>query len=381
MSSAGVAHRVLIVDDSPAIAELLAQALRFEGYQVAIAEDGLAALAQVAAHRPDLILLDLDLPGLTGDAVCRQLKADPATRLIPVVMVTAQGAMQSRLDACNYGADDFLAKPFHLIEVTTRCRSLLRIKRLIEERDSAEAVVFALARAVEAKSPYTHGHSERVMHYALVLADTVGVGAAERELLGKGALLHDIGKISIPDAILDKPGRLTPAEFEVIKDHTVQGAHIVEPLISMREAVPLIRWHHERLDGGGYPDGLAGDAIPPLVRILSVADVYDSLSSDRPYRGPIPHGQCLQMLRDNALSGGLDPELVAAFCTVVVPLQAPSGQTDSAALASSGVSLPLPALPPLGSLKRGSRPTSDSQLVEPFLSRNGPEAPARRPSK
>ncbi len=214
--------------------------------------------------------------------------------------------------------------------MTTRCRSLLRIKQLIEERDSAEAVVFALARTVEAKSLFTHGHSERVTHYALSLADAVGVSPHEREVLRKGALLHDIGKISVPDAILDKPGKLTTAEFEVIKGHPAQGTHIVEPLHSLRETLPLIRWHHERLDGKGYPDGLRGDDIPRLVRILSVADVYDALSSERPYRQSIPHEQCLEMLRENAVGGGLDADLVAVFLTIVAPLSSPVIVADEA---------------------------------------------------
>jgi putative two-component system response regulator len=320
MASAQVTgRRVLVVDDNPFIASLLKHGLTAEGYQVSIAQDGLEALACVAGTQPDLILLDVDLPHVSGDEICRRLKADPATRLIPIVMVTALGAFQNKLAAWEYGADDFLTKPFHLVEVTTRCRSLLRIKRLVEERDSAEAVVFALARAVEAKSPYTHGHAERVKRYSLDLGSALGVPSEERELLRKGALLHDIGKISIPDAILNKPGPLTTEEFRVVKDHAAQGAHIVEPLHSVRDAVPLIRWHHERLDGGGYPDGLCGEQIPLLVRILSVCDVYDSLSSERPYRAPIPHERCLEMLRENALGGGLDPDLVALFAREVGP--------------------------------------------------------------
>jgi putative two-component system response regulator len=207
------------------------------------------------------------------------------------------------------------------VEVTTRCRSLLRIKRLIEERDSAESVVFAFARAVEAKSPYTHGHAERVRRYSLALADAVGVTAEEREVLRKGALLHDVGKISIPDAILNKPGPLTAEEYAIVKGHSAQGAHIVEPLHSVRDAVPLIRWHHERLDGRGYPDGLRGDEVPPLVRILSVADVYDSLASERPYRSAMPHGRCLEVLGEEAAGGGLDPELVKVFAERVAPAE------------------------------------------------------------
>jgi len=312
-----IAHRILVVDDNPSIALLLKQVLAAEGYAVTIARDGLEAIARVGEVAPDLILLDLDLPYLSGDEVCKRLKASPNTRLIPIIIVTAQSEFQNKLDAWEYGADDFLTKPFHLVEVTTRCRSLLRIKRLVEERDSAESVVFALARTVEAKSPFTHGHSERVRAYALALASALHLLADDHEILSKGALLHDIGKISVPDAILNKSGPLTPEEYNIIKEHTVTGAHIVEPLLSVRDAVPLIRSHHERLDGRGYPDGLEGDAIPLLVRLLSVADVYDSLASDRPYRSRMPHDTCLQTLRETAQGGGLDPELVDLFEEVV----------------------------------------------------------------
>jgi putative two-component system response regulator len=311
---------VLIVEDNASIAWLLRQGLLAEGYQVDVAEDGREALDRVARQPPDLILLDLGLPHVSGDEVCRRLKNDPATRIIPIVMVTAQGEVQSKLEAWEYGADDFLTKPFHLVEVTIRCRSLLRIKRLLEDRDSAESVVYALARAVEAKSPFTHGHSERVMQYALSLACALRVNERDREVLRKGALLHDIGKISVPDDILNKPGKLTAEEYEIVKAHAAQGAHIVEPLHSVQDAVPLIRWHHERMDGKGYPDGLKAEQIPQLVRILSVADVFDSLSSDRPYRSRIPHERCLQILREDALGGGLDLDLVLIFNEIVTPL-------------------------------------------------------------
>jgi putative two-component system response regulator len=311
--------RILIVEDTAPVARLLEQGLLAEGYCVEWAEDGLEALQRVAERPPDLVLLDVCLPRVRGDEVCRRLKSDPATRLIPVIMVTAEGELSNKLDAWEYGADDFLTKPFHLVEVTARCRSLLRIKRLVEERESAEAVVFALARAVEAKSPYTHGHSERVARGALRLARALGLAAEQCEVLRKGALLHDIGKISVPDAILNKAGPLTDAEYEQVKGHAAQGAHIVEPLHSVRDAVPLIRWHHERLDGKGYPDGLSGEQIPLLVRILSVADTYDALSSERPYRPPLPPDECLRLLRENAFEGGLDPELVHLFVDLFAP--------------------------------------------------------------
>ncbi len=312
-----IGQHILVVDDNPSIVSLLRHALTAEGCKVSVSEDGLDALAQVEREPPDLILLDIDLPHLSGDEICRRLKQNPRTQLIPVIMITDMAAMHTKVAAWEYGADEFLPKPFHLVEVLARCRSLLRIRRLIEERDSAESVVFALARAVEAKSPFTHGHSERVMRYSLALASACNIDGCQRELMRKGALLHDIGKISIPDAILNKPAKLTAEEYEIVKAHPAQGAHIVEPLHCVRDAVPLIRSHHERLDGRGYPDGLRGSEIPLLVRILSVADIYDALSSERPYRDAIPHNVCLEMLRENAFDGGLDPELVAIFCDLV----------------------------------------------------------------
>jgi putative two-component system response regulator len=312
-------HRILVVDDNRTNALLLERVLVGDGHLVDVANDGQEALERITHNCPDLILLDLDMPRIDGYEVCRRVKSNPATRFVPIVIVTAQNAFDAKLRAWELGADDFITKPFQCLEVVARARSLLRIKDLIDERDSAEAVVFAFARVVEAKSPYTHGHSERVAAYALTLAAEVSLPEDEWETLRKGALLHDIGKVSVPDAILDKPASLTPAEFDIMKQHTVQGARIAEPLRSVRDAVPLIRWHHERLDGRGYPDGLMGGAIPLLVRILSVADVYDSLSSARPYRGAIPHPQCVEILQRDAAGGGLDPELVHAFCKTVTP--------------------------------------------------------------
>ncbi len=307
------AGQVLVADDCPSVRTVLEQTLLTAGHRVIVARDGHEALALIAASVPDLMLLDLDMPGLGGYEVCQRVKRDPATRFIPVVIITGQSAAEARMRAWELGADDFLTKPFQCVEILARCRSLLRVKRLVDELDSATAVVFALARAVEAKSPYTQGHAERVTTLALDLAAEVGVQESERESLRKGALLHDIGKISIPDHILDKPGALTAEEYALVKQHPIQGAHIVEPLRSIRDAVPLIRWHHERLDGRGYPDGLAGDQVPVLVRVLSVADTFDAMVSARPYRAPIPPSRCLEFLHANARGGGLDVELVKAF--------------------------------------------------------------------
>ena len=308
------APQILVADDDDSIAALLMQLLTADGHQVTLAHDGEEALALIPVIRPDLVLTDLEMPRVDGFEVCRQIKHDPLTRLLPVLIITGQDAQNARLRAWELGADDFLTKPFEMVEVRTRCRSLVRVKRLVDELDSAEAVVFAFARTVEAKCKYTWGHSERVVAHTSALARQLGMSEPEQQVLRKGALLHDVGKINIPDAILNKPGPLTPEERDLVKQHALQGVRIVEPLRSIRETIPLIRWHHERLDGKGYPDGLAGGAIPLAVRVLAVADVFDALSNERPYRPALPLAECFDILRTNAAGGGLDPELVRCFC-------------------------------------------------------------------
>jgi len=304
---------ILVVDDEPAIATLLRRSLEADGYLVRTACDGQTALDIMSEHRPEMLVLDLDMPRLDGFEVCRLIKTNPETQLLPILVLTGQIECDARLKAWNLGADEFLSKPFRTLDVVARCRSLLRQKELVDALESTESVVFALARTIEAKCRYTLGHSERVTQYALTLAEKIGLSATEQDILRRGAVLHDIGKLSIPDALLNKPGRLTPEEFAIIQRHPAEGARIVEPLRSARDVVPLVRWHHERLDGAGYPDGLFGGAIPLLTRVLSVADVYDALSSDRPYRVALTHEQCVELLVENAEGGGLDLELVNVF--------------------------------------------------------------------
>jgi cyclic di-GMP phosphodiesterase len=314
--NAPLSRRILVVDDDPMLRRFLARFLAGEGFLVAAAGNGQEALAQIADRPPDLVLLDLDMPGVNGMEVCRRVKADPTTRLIPVLILTGRD-IDSRRPAWDAGADEYLIKPIRSSELAARCRSLLRLKGLLDELDSAHATLFAFSRAVEAKCPYTLGHTERVTGYALRLAARVGLTDSETETLRRGGILHDIGKISTPDAILNKPGRLTAAEYEIVKRHPLEGVRIVEPLRSLRSTLPLIRWHHERLDGHGYPDGLFGGAIPLATRVLAVADVYDALASDRPYRPALPRDACFEELRANASGGGLDPDLVGAFVDLI----------------------------------------------------------------
>ena len=313
----GNSQRVLVVDDDPGVAILLQTILNGAGYVTSRAVDGLEALASVTENPPDLIFLDLDMPRLDGFDVCQKLKNDPDTRLIPIIVLTGNNEPDSRLRAWELGADEFLSKPFTPLEGLTRCRSLLRLKQVTDKLDAATSVVVALGRAVEAKNPYTLGHAERVTALTLELAARIGLDDKEKETLSLGGLLHDIGKLAIPDAILNKPGPLTAEEYEVVKQHPLEGVRIVQPLRSLQETIPLIRWHHERLDGRGYPDGLAAKDISLPVRIISVADVYDALMSARPYRPALPVSDCLALLRANASGGGLDTDLVKLFAEIV----------------------------------------------------------------
>ncbi|HEX3150669.1 MAG TPA: HD domain-containing phosphohydrolase [Gemmataceae bacterium] len=324
-------RQILVVDDDPTVGAALEQILKHEGYHVTRARDGRGAIKVVDASPPDLILLDLNMPNMGGFEVCKRIKGNPATTLLPIVIVTGESEFDARMQAWEVGADDFLTKPFQLVEVLARCRSLLRTKQLIDELDSAQSVLFAFARTLEAKSRYTQGHSERVTRHALWLAERVGVPATERETLRRGSLLHDIGKISIPDAVLDKPARLTPEEYAVVKRHPEEGVRMVESLRSIRDVIPHIRWHHERMDGGGYPDGLFAANIPLAVRVLSVADVYDALATERPYRPALAIDECFRIMHADAAGGGLDPELVKEFCAdPPIPEQGPIPATAAA---------------------------------------------------
>lgn len=304
---------MLVVDDAPTGRELLKEVLLSEGYEVVLAGDGKEALAIVREDPPDCILCDLVMPGLDGYEVCKRIKSDDHTRLIPFIVVTGLGDLDDKITAIDAGADDYLTKPFNDIEVLARVRSLVRFKRLNDDLENASNVVFALARAIEAKDSYTEGHGERVSTLATSLAEWVELGPESVDAVKKGGVLHDIGKIGCPDAILNKPGPLTPDEFKVICNHPEHGWQICRHLKSLQHVLPTIRWHHEKLDGTGYPDGLGENDIPIEVRIMSIADIYDALSTARSYKPAFPPETCFRILTEEAGRGWWDKELVKAF--------------------------------------------------------------------
>ncbi len=312
---------VLVVDDSSANRDLIEACLAGVDCEVRTAEDGLVALRSIQSSAPDLVLLDVQMPNLDGYGVCERIKSNPLTRLIPVVMITALDHTQDRVRALEAGADDYMSKPVDRIELVARVKSALRLKRVYDSLDSAEQVIFALASAVEAKDPFTQAHTQRVAESARQIGSVIGLSGQQIEALYRGGIIHDIGKIGVPDAILLKPGPLDQEELTTMHLHPVIGANIVGPLRSGADLLPIIRHHHERYDGNGYPDRLAGAEIPLLARIVAVCDAYDALVNDRPYRRRRTHEDAMTIMRGGA-GTQWDPAVVEAFLKTV----ASSGQ-------------------------------------------------------
>ena len=304
---------MLVVDDSPVNVALLEHLLSRDGHTVLTAADGLEALSIVERERPEVVLTDVLMPGLDGHELCRAIKSNPVTCLTPVVLVTSLQSRDERLKGINAGADDFLIKPVNPHEVCARVRSLLRLKRYTDDLDSAEAVIMSLARTVEARDPYTLGHCQRLSSLGASLGARLTLGADEISALTRGGVLHDLGKIGIPDSILLKPAALTVEEFEQMKQHAVIGDRLCSELRCLQVVRPIVRHHHERLDGSGYPDGLRGREVPLLAQIIGVADVYDAVTSERPYKHALPPARAFEILISEAASGWRDGELVKEF--------------------------------------------------------------------
>ncbi|HLF92097.1 MAG TPA: HD domain-containing phosphohydrolase [Planctomycetota bacterium] len=306
-------ERILIVDDEAIHRRFMRKALVSQGYWVQEAADGQEALDTVAAAPPDLILLDLQMPRLDGFEVCARLKADPLTRLLPIVIVTSLDQLPDRIRALDLGVDDFLNKPVNVTELRTRVRALLRLKEYTAELEHASIVLAGIARVVEQRDAYTGCHGSRVAEAAVRLGGAMGLSGEDLKTLRLGALFHDLGKIAVPDAILRKPGPLTTEEYAVMKSHATVGADLCKPLRTMSKVIPIIRHHHERLDGSGYPAGLRGDEIPPSVRIVTVVDVYDALTTCRPYRAALSREKAFALLRREAAKGWWDADVVEGF--------------------------------------------------------------------
>jgi cyclic di-GMP phosphodiesterase len=304
---------ILVADDQAANRELLEELLIAQGCKVITVPDGAAALEELTRAQFDLVLLDVMMPHLNGFEVCEKIKNNPDTYLIPVIMITALSDKQDRLEGIKVGADDFLSRPLDRSELLARVRSLLKLKQRTDELERAESVLFSLARSIEGKDPYTHGHCERLSDYSTRLGEHLGLSEDQLIALRRAGIVHDVGKIAVPDAILLKPGRLTADEWKLIQEHPVVGERICSPLKSFRFVLPIIRHHHEKFDGSGYPDGLRGEDIPVTARVLQVVDVYDALTTDRPYKEAFSITDALQTMKQEVGKGWWDPHIFDQF--------------------------------------------------------------------
>jgi len=309
--------RVLVVDDNPDMAELMRELLASRCYDVVTVSDAAQAEIEIHRHLPDLILSDVVMPGRSGYELCHQVKEDPATRLIPFLLITGLSDREDKVKGIEAGADDFLNKPIFPAELFARVKSLLKLKEFTDELETAESVLCTLGRSVEARDPYTEGHCERLARRAEALGRHIGLDEPQIVALRRGGYLHDLGKIAVPDEILKKGSNLTAEEWKIMKQHPLTGENICKPLKSLRLVLPIIRFHHEHSDGSGYPDGLTRTDIPLLPRILQVVDVYDALRTARPYKPAQSHEQAALTMRVEAQSGLWDEDLVNEFFSMI----------------------------------------------------------------
>ena len=316
-SNQAITGTILVADDQASNRELFSELLTTQGFNVITVADGAEALNQLSRVPTDLVLLDVMMPKLNGFQVCEKIKTNPDTYLIPVIMVTGLSDKENRIEGIRAGADDFLTRPVDRTELLARVRSLLKLKLRTDELERAELVLFSLARSIESKDPYTHGHCERLSEYSSRLGAQLGLPEDHITALRRAGVVHDVGKVAVPDAILLKPGRLTEEEWKIMREHPVVGERICSPLKSFRLVLPIIRHHHEKLDGSGYPDGLRGDAIPVTARVLQIVDVFDALTTDRPYKKAFSITDALQTMKEEVEKGWWDPQIFDQFARMV----------------------------------------------------------------
>jgi len=302
--------RILVADDDPRICAILKRFCERSQYAVVLAKDGAEALKSIEASPPDLILCDVRMPVMNGIELCRRIKSNPRTALLPVILISGMTTAEEQRAGLDAGADEYLTKPFAEIEGMARIRAMLRMKFLQDQLENIEGVLFALARAVEARDLCTGDHIERVSSLVSAVGEKMHLDEPTREQLRRGAVLHDIGKISTPDAVLNKAGELTAEELQQVHRHPETGEQICQGLKTLQPVLDLIRHHHERPDGSGYPDGLSGDQVTLPVRIMAACDAYDALTNPRPYHAAMPRARAMEVLQKGARSGIWDHEVL-----------------------------------------------------------------------
>jgi putative two-component system response regulator len=308
---------ILVVEDDAHIRDVLSGLLGTLGYRLLMAASAEQALDALNVVSPDLVLTDVHLGAMSGIELCARLKADPRYELMPVVILTAVGDLEARVAGLAAGADDFFTKPVAFVELRTRLGALLRVRLLLSQLERADAVITTLALTIEARDPYTLGHCDRLSRYAVAVGEALGLDPEMVRSLRLGGYLHDLGKIAVPDGILLKPGPLDPIEYERIRAHPGAGSDLVLGLRSMELVRPIMRHHHEKWDGSGYPDGLKGEAIPLGARVISVVDVFDALHTDRPYKAALSRSEAVSTLIRETDLGYWDPRVVETFLEIL----------------------------------------------------------------
>lgn len=310
-------YRVLVVDDMATNRLMVKAILEANGYQVVEAESGERAIKRLLESNFDAVMLDVLMPGMDGFEVCTHIRQMPGLELLPVIMLTSLGSPDDVARGFEYGATDFVTKPYNNVELVARVKSAVQKKRLIDRLDDTESVLFALARMVEAKDQDTHDHCDRLSHMAVVFGRSLGYGFDELEALRRGGILHDIGKLGIPDSVLLKRGPLSDAEWILMRQHPAIGAELCRPLRTMASTVDIIHFHHERWNGSGYPEGLREYEIPELARVFQIVDIFDALSSERPYKPAFPLDKVIAIMEEESAEGHWDPDLVERFLDIV----------------------------------------------------------------
>ncbi len=308
---------VLLVDDDPLLHLIVSETLEGPGYRLECATCAEQALQWLLQREFDVILTDRVMPGMHGDEFCRRVRGQLGLTMQPILMLTGATGIEALSDSLACGADDVVRKPFHPVELRARVRVAAQRKRSTDQLDSTESTLFALARMVEAKDENTGDHCSRLAHASVQLGRALGLPPAELLALRRGGVLHDIGKLGIPDAILLKPGPLTDAEWKTMRQHTTIGYQLVAQLRSLRLTAPVILHHHERWDGSGYPHGLAGQDIPLLARVFQVVDIFDALTYERPYKPAFSFDAACEMLEQEVRQGWRDPDITACFLDLV----------------------------------------------------------------
>ena len=304
---------VLAVDDDATNLLVIEKMLTPHSCKVRKAISGQEALDMVWNELPDVILLDVMMPGMSGFEVCKKLKTSESTRLVPIIIITALQEKEDRIKGIQAGCDDFISKPIDRLELLARVHALGQVKRLNDDLDHAESVVLSLARAVEAKDLTTGDHCDRLIRLSRAFGTYLELEESDIDTLERASILHDVGKIGVPDSILLKPGKLTEDEWEIMRQHPILGEEICHPLRSLSDVCPIIRHHHEKFNGTGYPDGLLGPSIPYLARVFQIMDAYDAMTTDRPYKKAFSVEKTVEIIRDETSKGYWDPDVVANF--------------------------------------------------------------------